>query len=124
MGYGLINLNLYRLAPLVYPHISVIDGFVGMEGAGPTRGDPIDLRCAVVSADFVAADSVAAELMGFHIGEVGYLHYCNLKGLGVGDLDRITIVGASLPTCRRAFRPPPGVSAQRKWQIAGVEKYL
>lgn len=124
MGYGLINLNLYRLAPLVYPHLSVIDGFVGMEGPGPTRGDPIDLRCAVASADFVAADSVAAELMGFHIADVGYLHYCNSKGLGVGDLDKITIVGDALADCRRSFRPPPDLSAQRNWHIANVEKYL
>jgi len=124
MGYGIINLNLYRLAPLVYPHVSVIDGFVGMEGPGPTRGDPVDLRCAVASADFLAADSVAAELMGFHIADVGYLHYCNRKGLGVGDLDRITIVGDALADCRRAFAPPPGLNAQRNWQIPNVEQHL
>jgi len=123
MGYPLINLNLCRLAPLVYPHLAVIDGFVGMEGDGPTSGDPVDLRCAVASTDFLAADTVAAALMGYNIDDVGYLHYCKLKGLGVGDLAKITVVGQSIAECRRPFRPHPN-TAQRDWRIEGVEKYL
>jgi uncharacterized protein (DUF362 family) len=124
MGYAIMNLNLYRLAPLVYPHLAVIDGFVGMEGAGPTRGDAVDLRCAVASSDFLAADTVAAALMGFGVDEVGYLYYCKLKGLGVGDLGQIAILGNTVVDCRRAFRPPPDVDAQRKWKIANVERFL
>jgi uncharacterized protein (DUF362 family) len=124
MGYGIINLNLYRLAPLVYPHVSIIDGFVGMEGRGPTRGDPVDLHCAVASSDFVAADTVAAALMGFNVEDIGYLYYCKLKGLGVGDLEKMAIVGATLAECRHPFRPPPGLSVQRNWRIANVERYL
>jgi uncharacterized protein (DUF362 family) len=85
----------------------------------------VDLRCAVVSADFLAADTVAAALMGFNVDDVGYLHYCKLRGLGVGDLERITMVGnASLAECRRAFRPPPDVKAQSKWAIAEIERLL
>ena len=124
MGYSLINLNLYRLAAYVYPHLAVIDGFVGMEGAGPTRGEPADLRCAVASSDFLAADTVTAALMGFAVDDVGYLHYCKLKGLGVGDLEQIVALGNTVAECRRPFRPPPGVAAQRKWTIANVERYL
>ena len=124
MGYQVMNLNLCRLAPYVYPHLSVIDGFVGMEGAGPTRGDPVDLRCAVASTDFLAADTVAAALMGYSIDEVGYLRYCKLKGLGVGDLEKIEVLGDTLAACRRVFRPPPGVAAQRKWEIANAEQLL
>jgi hypothetical protein len=124
MSYPMINLNLYKLAPHVYPHLAVIDGFEAMEGRGPTRGDAVDLRCAVASADFLAADTVGAALMGVDIDEVGYLHYCKVKGLGVGDLERIDIVGDALAKCRRTFRLPPDVSLQRKWGIPNVERLL
>lgn len=124
MGNPIMNLNLYRLAQHVYPHLAVIDGFVGMEGAGPTHGDAVDLRCAVASTDFLAADTVAAALMGVGVDEVGYLHYCKVKGLGVMDLAKIDIVGKTLAECRRPFRLPPGLDAQRTWQIAGVERWL
>jgi uncharacterized protein (DUF362 family) len=123
MGFPLINLNLCRLAPLVYPHLAVIDGFVGMEGDGPTRGDPVDLRCAVASSDFLAADTVGAALMGYNVDEVGYLHYCKIKGLGAADLADITVLGNTIAECRHPFRPHPS-TAQRDWRIAQVERFL
>ena len=124
MSNGLINLNIYRLAPYVYPHLAVIDGYIGMEGNGPISGKPVDLRCAVASVDFLAADTVAAALMGVNIDDVGYLHYCRLKGLGEGDLDKIQIVGEDLAACRRPFRMPGDVGEQRKWRMDGVERLL
>jgi uncharacterized protein (DUF362 family) len=124
MGYPLMNLNLYRLAPYVFPHLSVIDGFQGMEGSGPTRGDAVNLRCALAGADFLAVDTVALALMGLSIDEIGYLHYCRLKGLGVGNLDEIDVVGESISACRQVFRLAPDAAAQRRWMIDGVEKYL
>lgn len=124
MGYPLMNLNLYRLAPYVRPHLAIIDGFEAMEGNGPTHGDPVDLRCAVASGDFLAADTVAAALMGVDIDEIGYLHYCKIKRLGEGDLTKIDIVGSTLAECQRRFRLPSTVAAQRKWQIPGVERFL
>jgi uncharacterized protein (DUF362 family) len=124
MSHALINLNICRLAPYVYPHLSVIDGFTGMEGHGPIAGTQVDLRCAVAGTDFLAADTVAAALMGVEIDDVGYLHYCRLKGLGEGNLDSIEIAGDDLAACRRVFRLPGDVSQQRRWQIDGVERLL
>lgn len=124
MGYQVMNLNLYRLAAHVYPHLAVIDGFVGMEGRGPTRGDPVDLRCAIVSADFLAADTIATALMGYDVDEVGYLHYCKVKGLGIGDPQKITVVGNTVAECRHPFRPPPSIADQRKWEVKNAERFL
>ena len=100
MSHALINLNICRLAPHVYPHLAVIDGYTGMEGNGPIAGTQVDLRCAVASTDFLAADTVAAALMGVNIDDVGYLHYCRLKGLGEGDLEKIEMAGEDLAACR------------------------
>ena len=124
-GYHGLNLNLYRLATVIAPHLSVIDGFVGMEGSGPSGGDPVDLRVAIASTDFLAADAVATRLMGFDPDEVGYLHYCKLGGLGAGDLDNIKIVGnATIEECRRPFKPHPTYRKQLQWRLPSVGEYL
>jgi len=124
-GYPAINLNLYTLAKYIAPHLSIIDGFLGMEGPGPGHGEPVELQVAVASTDFLTADTVAAKLMGYDIDEIGYLYYCKLKGLGVGDLEKIEIVGnARLEDCIRPFRPPPAYRQQLRWQIEDFERFL
>ncbi|RPH71051.1 MAG: DUF362 domain-containing protein, partial [Myxococcaceae bacterium] len=55
-GFRGINYNLFAMAQRLHPHLAVIDGFVGMEGAGPTRGTAVDWRIAVASTDALAAD--------------------------------------------------------------------
>jgi len=124
-GYHGLNLNLYTLAKVIAPHLSVIDGFVGMDGSGPSHGDPVDLRVAIVSTDFLAADTVATLLMGFDPDDVGYLHYCKLGGLGTGDLNDIEIMGnATVEECRQPFRPHPTYREQLQWHLPSVEEYL
>ncbi|MBI4322493.1 MAG: DUF362 domain-containing protein [Chloroflexi bacterium] len=119
-----INLNLYLLAKRLLPHLAVIDGFDAMEGAGPLDGDPVDLRVAIASADSVAADSLAAHLMGFDAFEIGYLSYCARKGLGINDLSQIEVIGEDPATCRRTFEPHPLYELQRNWRHPRVESLL
>lgn len=95
-GYRGINYNLYALAPRLHPHLSVIDGFEGMEGNGPSNGTPVDQRVCVVSTDWLAADRVATELMGVDFSTVGYLNYCSQTGMGTTDLDKIEIIGEKI----------------------------
>ena len=124
-GYPAINLNLYTLAKYIAPHLSIIDGFMAMEGKGPVDGDPVELGIAMASTDFLAADTVAAKIMGFDIEEIGYLHYCQKKGLGTGDLDQIEVIGnVALEECIRPFRPHPTYGQQLRWQISDVERFL
>ncbi len=124
-GYHGLNLNLYALAKIIAPHLSVIDGFVGMEGSGPGSGEPVDLRVAIASTDFLAADAVATRLMGFDPDEVGYLHYCKLGGLGAGDLDDIAFAGnTTIEECAKKFRPHPTYRQQLEWRIPDVERYI
>jgi len=124
-GYPAINLNLYTLAKHIAPHLSIIDGFLGMEGWGPGDGEPVELQVAIASTDFLAADTVAAKLMGYDIDEIGYLYYCKLKGLGAGDLEKIEIVGNTRPEdCIRPFRPHPAYHQQLRWQTQDFERFL
>jgi uncharacterized protein (DUF362 family) len=120
-----INLNLFALARFIPPHLAILDGFQGMEGDGPNYGTPVDWRIAIASADWLAADTVAAYLMGVEIGEVGYLDYCRRGGLGVGDLDRIDVVGnISLTECCRVFQPSPTVEKQRAWRDPRIDAII
>jgi uncharacterized protein (DUF362 family) len=123
-GYPVINLNLYKLARIIPPHLSLIDGFEAMEGNGPCSGERVDLGVALASTDFVACDSVAARLMGFDIDQIGYLSYCHQAGLGQGDISKIEIVGESIEACARPFKPHPDYEAQLNWHLAEAEKYL
>ncbi len=123
-GYPAMNLSLYKLAKVIPPHLSIIDGFEAMEGVGPADGDQVDLGVAIASTDFVAADSLAAKIMGFDIAQIGYLFYCWKKGLGEGDVSRMSILGGRVEDCARAFKPHPSYEAQLRWQIKDVERYL
>ena len=116
-SYPLINIYLAQLAPLVRPQLSILDGFVAMEGAGPIDGEPVPWGLALAGVDPLAVDALAAHLMGFRLEEVGYLAYCAQAGLGVADLNAITVTGnTTISAMRRSFTPHPQHRAQRQWQ--------
>jgi len=117
-GFGAMNLNLARLAPYVFPHLSVIDGFRGMEGEGPTQGQAVDWRIAVASTDWLAADAMLTHLMGYSLAEVGYLSYCAQLGMGEADYQRMNVIGNVSPNqVRRRFKPHPSYRWQRRWHV-------
>ncbi len=124
-GYEAINLNLYRLAKLVWPHLAVIDGFEGMEGNGPVSGSPVPWRIALAGTDPLAVDSLTAYLMGFDPDKIGYLYYCKVGGLGIGDLSKIKVVGnVPIEEVRRRFLPHSSYRKQLSWRFPEAEKYL
>jgi uncharacterized protein (DUF362 family) len=124
-GYPAMNLNLYTLAKVVPPHLSVIDGYMGMEGSGPSYGDPVDLRLAIASTDFLAADAVVVRIMGFDLDEIGYLHYCQLGGLGKAAQEQTEILGnCTVEECLRPFKPHPTHKRQLQWRIPDVRRLL
>ena len=95
-GYPVHNFNLYLLNKAYPLQLAINDGYIGMEGEGPVRGDATNWGMDVSCCDPVAADSLTAQLMGFNITDIGYLWYCQKKGLGVSDISEMNIVGANL----------------------------
>ena len=114
-GFRGINYNLYALASRLHPHVSVIDGFEGMEGEGPTRGTPVDHRVCVVSQDWLAADRVAVELMGIDFAKLGYLNYCRQTRMGEADLAKIEIVGPVLKDHVKSYKLARNIDEQLIW---------
>jgi uncharacterized protein (DUF362 family) len=111
-----MNRNLVSLARATRPHLTVVDGFVGMHREGPRHGTPIRLGTVIAGIDPVAVDTVAAAVMGFDPSEIGYLVYAHEAGLGIGDLERITILGDPIATVRRKFVPHSNHVIQRHWR--------
>jgi uncharacterized protein (DUF362 family) len=114
-GFRGINYNLSVIASRLHPHLSVIDGFEGMEGNGPTGGTPVDHRICVAGTDWLAADRIAVELMGIDYSKVGYLNYCAQTGLGIADLNKIGIIGERLDDHKKTYRVSDNYKEQLIW---------
>jgi uncharacterized protein (DUF362 family) len=112
----IIPQNLVRLAKFIPPHIGVIDGYIGMEGNGPARGNEKYLGIAIASADFVAADAVCAKTMGFEPMEISYLNYGHQLGLGTAALDEMEIMGESIESVASEFVPHKHYPSQIRWR--------
>ncbi|HOA71857.1 MAG TPA: DUF362 domain-containing protein [Phycisphaerae bacterium] len=115
-----IHWNLFSLGSVVKPDLAVIDGFQGMEGNGPVVGTAVDHKVAVASTDFVAADRIGVELMGFDFQQVGYLAFCDRARLGCGDLSRIELLGEKIEPHKRKYRPHDTIEQQLEWMKRGV----
>jgi len=96
--------SIVDLNKLVLPQITVLDGTVGMEGIGPTHGTPVNLGVIISSFDTVAADSVAAAVMGIDPLEIEYVKLASEQGLGCADLSRIEVVGLRIEEVKRPFK--------------------
>lgn len=101
-----LNYNLFQMAQIRTPDLVTIDGFVGMEGQGPLFGDPVESKLAIAGMDWLAADRVGAEVMGFDFERIGHYRYCCDAGMGEANLERIRVIGEPIGNCRRRYKPP------------------
>ena len=114
-----LSRNLIRLARHLYPHYSVVDGTVGIQGNGPGGTDTVPLGMAAAGEDTIAVDAVISKAMGFEPLEVGTVFYGDAIGLGVGDLDRIRVAGGRLDELAMSFKGHETIDLQRRWAIEG-----
>jgi len=104
--HGFMSKVIVDLNRFYKPDLSIIDGIIGMEGFGPVDGTPRHVGAIIASKDPVAADAVAARIIGIQPSRVGYLKYAEKEGIGtwknievVGcDVDEVTTSFASIPT--------------------------
>jgi uncharacterized protein (DUF362 family) len=115
-GFRGINYNLYAMSRQLHPHLSVIDGFEGMEGNGPNDGTPVDHRVCVAGLDWLAADRVGLELMGIEFANVGYMNFCSQTGLGIADLNKIQIIGESINYHKKSYKLSDNFKDQLIWK--------
>lgn len=118
-GYAPAHRTLADVFREVPAHAAFIDGREAMEGNGPTSGTRVELNWAVGSLDAVAADAVAAWLMGFGPREdIGYLHFLAAAGYTV-DPEAMEIIGeADWRGLRRALARPETWPEIAGWRAA------
>ncbi len=102
-----LNIAIADMASVLVPHMAIIDGTTGMEGLGPSAGDPKQLGVVVVSADAFAADSVACRLMGVEARDVPHLRICEERGYGNLDIGTMDVRPDGWEQLRSAFAPVP-----------------
>jgi uncharacterized protein (DUF362 family) len=86
----------------VKPVLTVVDGFVGMEGSGPVDGDPVRMDLIVAGKDVVAVDATCCRVMGFDPHRVKHIRRAFERGLG--ELDNVDVIGERIDDVKRAFK--------------------
>lgn len=102
-----INIAIADMARVLRPHLSVIDGTVGMEGLGPSAGAPKPVGVVLAGADAFAADAVACALMGVRAENVPHLAIGAENHLGVIDLGEIDVSPEEWADWTVPFAAPP-----------------
>ena len=90
-----LDIAIADMACVLRPHLSIIDGMVGMEGLGPSAGTPKPLGVVVVGDDAFAADAVACRLMGTDAEDIPHLRMGAERGCGTIDVKAIDVTPAS-----------------------------
>jgi uncharacterized protein (DUF362 family)/Pyruvate/2-oxoacid:ferredoxin oxidoreductase delta subunit len=84
--------DLYSIRP---PDFNILDAVVGMEGDGPSHGRPRRIGYIVASRSALAADWVAAAIMGYENPLcVPLMASAAERGMGPGTRDEIILNGA------------------------------
>ena len=83
------------------PKVTVIDGFVAMEGRGPVHGKPVKMDTIIASVDPVAADAVASRIMGFDPERIDHIRWGHESG--IGDMENIEVVGDGVDAVKKIF---------------------
>src|SRR6267378_777948 len=89
-----VMVDLMLMQRELHPNVfAVMDGTVMGDGAGPRTMIPTVGNLILASADQVAIDAIAAQIMGFDPLSIPYLRMCQERGLGVADPRKIELVG-------------------------------
>lgn len=113
LSIRLIHENLAGFLKVIRPDFVVIDGYMGMEGEGPIRGEVVIHDFAIASFDGLAADALSAELMGVNPRDVGYLLLLEREGIGSmsGEL-----AGDPIGHLKKKYRMHPKFPYQILWK--------
>ena len=100
-----VLVDLMIMQKELHPSIfAVMDGTVCGDGAGPRTMKPMIKNYILASNDSVAIDAVAAKMMGFEPMKIPYIRMCHERGLGVGDIPEIEVIGEDISEVNFNFK--------------------
>lgn len=89
--------------------LSVIDATTAMQGQGPSTsrgGSLVDMNLIIASKNALAADMVAANIMGFEPIEIDTFKWAWKAGMNPSNINDIQIVGEKIEKVRQQFKRP------------------
>jgi uncharacterized protein (DUF362 family) len=92
---------------------TVTDGVFCGDGPGPRAMRPHIKNVLLAGADSVAIDAVQAKIMGFDPLTIPFIRIAHEKGLGVGDIRGIEIVGEDISAMNFGFHGSENTFASR-----------
>lgn len=102
--YHLIGIDkvIVDINTVLKPALTVIDGFVGMEGRGPVHGQSVKMNTIIAGFDPVATDATAARVMGFDPYYISHIRLANQKNLG--EINNIEELGNGVDAVKQQFK--------------------
>jgi len=94
---------LCRLYTLLKPQLTIMDARVGIEGNGPTKGNPVQMGLVLTGNDALATDIVTTQIMKLNWKET-YLGYI-ARQTGLTESD-IATPDLQVEAVARRFEPP------------------
>jgi len=98
------------------PVLTIMDAVIGMEGDGPSSGDPRHVGLLLTSTDGVALDVVATTVVGIPPLNVPPIAAAQRRGLTTGRVEDIEVLGTAVESVMvENFRQPStGVGRMRR----------
>ena len=93
----------YRLYSILKPQLTIMDARIGIEGNGPTKGNPVKMDLMLTSNDALAIDITATKIMSLDWKQT-YLNYI-AKKTGLQE-EAIAVQGLQVNEVMRKFEPP------------------
>jgi uncharacterized protein (DUF362 family) len=98
---------LVDVARAVSPRLHIIDAVFGMEGEGPSGGEPVQIGLLLASTCPFTLDLAAAALVGIKPEEVSTIAVSIKRGYISGDITKVRLLGDQVSLPRLRFRMPP-----------------
>lgn len=102
-----LNIAIADMASVLKPHFVIIDGTVGMEGLGPSAGEPHSLDLIIAGNDAMATDAVACTIMGIDPRDVPHLRIAADRGCGNIDPNSYFVTNPEWKSLTQPFAPVP-----------------
>lgn len=92
-----VLVDLLQIQKEIHKNIfAVADGTVCGDGNGPRTMIPKIKNYILASSDQVAIDAVSAKMMGFDPLKIPFIKIAHDRGLGIGDIRQIDIIGEDI----------------------------
>lgn len=104
-----ILLDVYEI---VKPGLSILDGIIGMDGEGPSAGNPVNTGLVAASFDGVSLDAVISKIAGVPASKDIVINEARRRGAGEADMEKIEILGEPAASVRfERFKLPVTAAA-------------